>query len=284
MPQPFPLLANRFAAAVLAMLLPGFALALQDAPVPGGIVRVPLGPEASARPHARFGDQPVLVYRNNGNWQALVGIPLDTTPGAYPLIISDEQGRLETKELDIHDKRYPVQHLVVRNKRHVDPDPEDLARWEQEKRLQDDAKLIWRAIDTDEPALSLPANGRHSSAFGLRRTFNGEPRAPHRGLDIAVPKGTPVAAPGGGEITLTGDYFFNGKTVFIDHGQGLISMLCHLERIDVKIGQVLERGQIIGLAGATGRATGPHVHWSVFLNGTAVDPALLLPGRTAPGR
>lgn len=259
------------------VLLPGLALALKDAPIPGGIVRVDLGAEASARPQVRFDDHPVLVFRDQGHWQALVGIPLETTPGKYPLIVSDEQGRLETLELDIHDKTYPVQHLVVRNKHHVDPDPEDLARWEREKNMQDDAKLIWRAIETGPPELALPVIGRRSSAYGLRRTFNGETRAPHRGLDIAVPKGTPVAAPGAGEVTLVGDYFFNGKTVFIDHGQGLISMLCHLDHIGVKTGQLLKAGQTIGRAGATGRATGPHVHWSVFLNGTAVDPSLLLP-------
>ncbi|MBX3687468.1 MAG: peptidoglycan DD-metalloendopeptidase family protein [Rhodocyclaceae bacterium] len=269
---------RHLAVAFLATLLPGLAPALTPQPVPGGIVRIALGAEAAARPQARFGDQPVLVYRENGEWQALVGIPLETKPGLHPLIVSDEQGRLETMDIEIRDKRYPVQHLVVRNKRHVDPDPEDLARWEREKRLQDDAKLIWRAIETGPPALALPVRGRRSSAFGLRRTFNGEPRAPHRGLDIAVPRGTPVAAPAAGEVTLTGDYFFNGKTVFIDHGQGLISMLCHLDSIGVHTGEIVKTGQAIGRAGATGRATGPHVHWSVFLNGTAVDPSLLLPG------
>lgn len=274
-----PIYTRRLAMALLMSLFPGLAPALTPEPVPGGIVRVALGAEATARPQARFGDRPVLVYRQSGNWQALVGIPLDAAPGTYPLIVSDEQGRLETVEIEISDKTYPVQHLVVRNKRHVDPDPEDLVRWEQEKRLQDDAKLIWRAVETGPPALALPVKGRRSSAFGLRRTFNGEPRAPHRGLDIAVPRGTPVAAPAGGEITLTGDYFFNGKTVFIDHGQGLISMLCHLDRIGVKPGEIVKAGQTVGRAGATGRATGPHVHWSVFLNGTAVDPSLLLPSR-----
>lgn len=266
----------RLAALLAAFLLPCAAQALSDAPVPGGIVRVDLGAEAAPRPHARFADQPVLIFREQGSWRALVGIPLEIEPGQHPLIVSDEQGRLETLELEIQPKDYPVQHLTVRNKRHVDPEPEDLARWEREKKLQDDAKLIWRAVETGPPALALPVNGRRSSAFGLRRTFNGEPRAPHRGLDIAVPRGTRVAAPGGGEVSLTGDFFFNGRTVFVDHGQGLISMLCHLDRIEVKTGQLIKAGELIGRAGSTGRATGPHVHWTVFLNGTAVDPTLLL--------
>ena len=110
----------------------------------------------------------------------------------------------------------------------------------------------------------------------MRRFFNGEPRSPHAGFDIAAARGSPVKANAGGIVLASDDYFFNGKTVFVDHGNGLISMYCHLERIDVQPGEAVSKGQRLGLSGMTGRATGPHLHWSVILNGALVDPQLFV--------
>ena len=132
------------------------------------------------------------------------------------------------------------------------------------------------AIETALDRIALHAHQPPASRFGLRRIFNGEARAPHSGLDVAVPRGRPIKAAAQGKILATGDYFFNGKTVFIDHGNGLISMYCHLDRIDVQSGDQVTQGQRVGLAGSTGRSSGPHLHWSVVLNGTMVDPELFL--------
>jgi len=164
----------------------------------------------------------------------------------------------------------------VKNKKYVSPDEAQLERISRERRIIDAALSNWRDIDVGALALAAPVDGPRSSSFGLRRFFNDQPRAPHKGMDIAAVEGTIIAAPGKGVVTATGDYFFNGKTVIIDHGQGFVTMYCHLSEIGVDEGQPLEAGELIGAVGATGRVTGPHLHFGTYLNGTAVDPALLL--------
>ncbi|MCB1929782.1 MAG: peptidoglycan DD-metalloendopeptidase family protein [Rhodocyclaceae bacterium] len=271
----------KYYAALILVCLAGLAQAVdRQVPVshPGGVARLDLGPADAPAPSVHFQGRRVLVIATGARWQALVGIPLEAEPGWLSAEITDDRGRQREQPLEIEAHDYPMQHLHVKNRRHVDPDPADLARWSRESDEQNAAKRAWREPAPKRATLRLPVDGRRSSAFGLRRTFNGKPRRPHSGLDLAVPTGTPVAAPGAGRVSLTGDYFFNGRTVFVDHGHGLISMLCHLSRVDVSVGDEVAAGDIVGRAGATGRATGPHVHWSVFLNGTAIDPDALLGG------
>jgi murein DD-endopeptidase MepM/ murein hydrolase activator NlpD len=151
-----------------------------------------------------------------------------------------------------------------------------LERVGKERKLIDAALNTWREANIDGIGLAAPVEGRRSSSFGLRRFFNNEPRSPHKGMDIAAPAGTPILAPRAGIVTGTGDFYFNGNTVFIDHGQGFVTMYCHLREIGVEDGQEVIAGEPIGQVGATGRVTGPHLHFGTYLNGTAVDPALLL--------
>ena len=150
------------------------------------------------------------------------------------------------------------------------------------KRIEGELAVQLKAYRSFSPnlpsnlVLDKPVNGPLSSKFGVRRFFNGEERNPHSGLDFAVPAGTPIKTPANGKVILVGNYFFNGNTVFVDHGQGFISMFCHMSKIDVKVGQQLARGTVVGKVGATGRATGPHMHWNVSLNDARVDPAIFI--------
>ena len=149
------------------------------------------------------------------------------------------------------------------------------------KRIQEETKRssdALRVFSQPIPPWTLisPVPGVKSDSFGSRRFFNGQPRKPHSGMDIAAAKGTPIVSPAPGRVVEVGDFFFNGNTVFIDHGSGLVTMYCHLDRIDVKRGDELNSGERIGTVGATGRVTGPHLHWGVSLNGAMIDPDLML--------
>ncbi len=251
------------------------AIALpKHAPVPGGIAVIDLGPASQTAPTARWGEQPLAVVRDNGRWFALLGIPLDTLPGDVEISVFSGL-TVATRQVSIQIKNYPEQRLTIKDKRKVEPNPDDLARIEREKEV---TEAIKRRFSGTHPAtdFTLPAKGPLSSRFGLRRIFNGLPRNPHAGLDVAVGTGAPVTAPADGVVANVGDYFFNGNTVFIDHGQGLITAYMHLSRTDVRAGQLIKKGETLGAVGSTGRVTGPHLHWAVILNNTPVDPELFL--------
>jgi murein DD-endopeptidase MepM/ murein hydrolase activator NlpD len=269
--------------------------------VPGGVAVVPLG-QALIPPKVTFKGSEVLVLAHQNQWYAVVGLSLDTQPGTYQLSFlnkptaekspaNQDKQRIQTVlesiqadavqspqvgSFNVRDKTYPAQHITLKNKRQVNPEPVDLARINKELALQNKAYAIFSNKSPSNILFNPPVKGRLSSPFGLKRFFNGEPRNPHSGLDFAVPTGTPVQAPASGRIILVGDYFFNGKTIFVDHGSGLISMFCHLSSVDRQEGDVVSRYDIIGKVGATGRATGPHLHWNVSLNNARVDPAIFL--------
>ena len=263
---------------LLALSLPLPALALpEESRVPGGIALVRLGAVSlnSAKPRVWLGEQPVWVSANNGQWVAVVGLALDLPPGAHNLRTDDGEVQRQV-EFDVRPKNYPSQHIRLKDSSKVTLSPADEARAVAEIAEIQKLKRHWRDEDADDLQFIQPAAGRLASRFGLRRFFNGEARAPHSGLDVAIGRGTPVKATARGTVLAVDDYFFNGKTVFVDHGNGLISMVCHLDRIDVQAGDPVSQGQRVGLSGMTGRASGPHLHWSMVLNGVMVDPALFI--------
>lgn len=255
--------------------------ALPDAlAVPGGVAIVDLG-LASARPTARFGDRPVMVLphaERAGAWVAVVGVALAADPRARQVLtLHGDGGRVRELKFALKPKAYAEQRLSVAPK-HVELSPEDMARYERERVHL--GEVLHRFNAVHEPAtlrLVVPTPGPRSSSFGLRRVFNGQSRNPHSGMDIAAPTGMLVVSAAAGEVLDTGDYFFNGQTVIVDHGMGLLTLYCHLSAVDTTVGARLEAGTPVGKVGATGRATGAHLHFSVYLNATPVDPALFLP-------
>ena len=249
----------------------------RENPVPGGIVILPVAPDTEPAPVARYDNQRVMVVPYAGKWQAVIGLPLSLMPGTQTVQVSGLEGQQREFSFTVRPKDYAEQHLTIEDKRMVEPSGEDLARITREQEIIRRVFAAWTDLPLKSLQFSLPARGRISSIFGLRRFFNNEPRQPHSGIDIAGPAGTPVAAPLAGTVMETGEYFFNGKTVFIDHGQGLISMFNHLSRILVERGARVDTGEKIGEIGMTGRVTGPHLHWTVSLNNSRVDPALFLP-------
>ena len=257
-----------------AALIPSIASAqVRPAAVPGGVVALTVAPAGAPRPAVRFGGKPVLLQPGPAGWQALVGLPLDTPLGEQAIEVGPEARRVP---FQVGPKAYPEQRLTLKNPKMVSPDPDDLDRIAAERERQIRVRSQFRDVPVARTDLDLPTAGRLSSRFGLRRVFNGEPRAPHTGLDVAAPAGAPIRAPADGVVSLVDDLYFNGKTVFVDHGQGFVSMVCHLSQTRVEVGQTVRRGELLGLVGNTGRATGPHLHWSVYLNGAAVDPALFI--------
>ncbi len=242
--------------------------------VPGGVVtfKLPGGPDQ--RPEVTYAGKPVLVAWNQDAWMAVVGIPLDTEPGDQKALVK-EGGAERPLAFKVTAKQYAVQQLKV-SPGQVNLSPENEARVARETEKIRGALDSFTAHAPSTLRLLQPVPGRRSSSYGLRRMFNGEARKPHSGMDIAAPTGTPIQAPLAGRVTDVGNYFFNGNNVIIDHGQGLVTMYCHLSKVRVEVGQELKTGDVLGEVGATGRVTGPHLHWGVTLNGTMVDPALFL--------
>lgn len=243
--------------------------------VPGGIVIVDLELNSnktnSKTPVVFYKKKRVMVANNDGRWLGIVGIALTAKPGQHTLRI---KGHNKPISFTVKPKKYAEQHITIKDKRKVNPNAEDMKRIRRERVRINSALKHWADSDEVNTRFVLPVAGELSSPFGLRRFFNEQARKPHSGIDIAAPEGTLIQSPAAGKVIESGDFFFNGNSVFIDHGQGLVTMYCHMSNIKVKPGKMVAQGEMIGAVGQTGRVTGPHLHWSVSLNNARVDPAL----------
>lgn len=264
---------------LLAASHSGFALPTHN-PVPGGLALIPL-PTQHPPAEVLYHKKRIAVVSQQDQHYALAGISLSTSPGMQHITLKWPDGRTQTHEFQVVDKTYEAQYLTIKNKRKVNPNKKDMQRIVAERGKKRRARTYW----SDQPVKTdflIPVEGPVSSIFGLRRFFNNQPRRPHSGLDIAAPEGTPIRAVESGEVIEASNFFFSGNVVYIDHGQGLISMYAHMHSMDVEAGQQVNKGDIIGTVGQTGRVTGAHLHLGVIANQTLVDPVLLLPPLKTP--
>jgi murein DD-endopeptidase MepM/ murein hydrolase activator NlpD len=257
-----------------------------NATVPGGAVLVTVDAPADATSVTVSAfDARWPAYRvNDTSWRALVGIDLDRRPGTYTITVTSSGPHPSTvrQELTVGVKRFRRRVLTV-SPDFVNPTPE------QQARIARDAEFMRSVYEHSvrdaawSTGMLRPVAQPANSSFGTRSVFNGQARSPHAGTDFLSPAGTPVRAPAGGHVSAARDLYFTGNTVVIDHGLGVFSMLAHLSRIDVREGQTIAAGDVLGLVGATGRVTGPHLHWALRIGRARVDPlstlALLGTGR-----
>ncbi len=249
---------------------------------PGEVIQVLLKESYSVREAtARFLGKKYTFFKmkNSTEFLALIGLDLGVSPGAYTLNISilysDNSHETISPNIKVVSKEFPVKRLWVEEK-FVTPPKEVQERIQRESEILQTVYDIYTPMWLGEGQFIIPSEGEIVSNFGERRFFNNKPRSSHGGVDISSPSGFPVNASNSGRVLLAADLYFAGKTVIIDHGLGVHTIYCHFSKILVKRGEFLNKGKIIGKVGATGRVTGPHLHWGVKLYGSRVDPLSLL--------
>ncbi len=268
---------NRFFITVVVTFLisqPSYAFPRNDLK-PGGVAIINVAPITQEKPQVSYRKKPVAVIKGKHNWLALIGISLSAKAGSHKVKITDTNKQSHFKSFRVRNYHYRTQRLTISNKNKVNPNKKSRSRINRESLLK---KKLQNTYSNKQARLNFmrPTTGRDSGRFGLKRILNKQKRNPHSGMDIAAPRGRSVKATESATVLYTGNLFFTGNVIYLDHGNGLLSLYAHLSKINVKKGQMVKRGQVIGKVGSTGRVTGPHLHWSVYLNGNTVDPALFL--------
>ncbi|WP_300428557.1 peptidoglycan DD-metalloendopeptidase family protein [Candidatus Thioglobus sp.] len=263
----------------LLLLLSFSALAtlnVSNTAIPGGIVVVDFYTN-HANPKAFYSNVPVYLQRKKDtHWQALVGIPLLVKTGGKQLIIKDFSERKIAFNVIPHG--YKEQHITLtgKNKKYVNPNLAHMDRITRERPILAVARNTFSTQVFNNSSFIRPVSGVITSPFGFKRFYNGQARRPHTGIDYAGKTGTPIKATAAGKVIISDEFFFNGNAVFIDHGQGLISVYIHMNERLVNPGQIIKQGDVIGTIGQTGRATGPHLHFGIYLNKTVINPNILI--------
>ena len=242
---------------------------------PGGVAILSITPSQNTKPYVSYNAKPVALVKGQQNWLAVIGISLDAKTGQHKINITESSGKKRVKKFTVKPHKYKTQHLTIKNKNKVNPNNKSMKRIEREFVMK---KKLKSTFSNSSPKLNFirPVAGRDSGRYGLRRILNKQKRNPHSGMDIAAPQGRSIKAAESGTVIWVGNLFFSGNVIYLDHGNGLLSLYAHLSKINVTKGQKVKRGEIIGKVGKTGRVTGAHLHWTVYLNGNAVDPALFL--------
>ncbi len=247
----------------------------EQALVPGGIALLKLT-DYEQGTKVYFENKRIAVFPYENTWVAMAGIGLSTKPGDYEFSIRRADGLNLNTRVTVKYKKYDEQHLTIKNKRKVNPNKNDAKRIATESKRKKKAKRLY-SESLPNVNFIWPVTGRISSIFGLRRFFNEQERRPHSGLDIAAKEGTPIKATADGIVIDSGDFFFSGNMIYLDHGQGIVSLYAHMSKIKVNPGDIVKKGDIIGEVGQTGRVTGPHLHFAIIANQTLIDPVFMLP-------
>jgi len=265
----------------MSLLALAAALATALAIGQGQVLRLDVPDEPGLEAVAvEWNDQSIPFAQDSAGWFTLVGVDLDASPGVHALeltwIYHDNRVRHDVKQIDIAERQFRTTRLEVAPK-YVDLSAANEARAARERREINEiyARITSEALWSEPFAVPIPAvtGGRN---FGHRRVFNDQPRAPHSGTDLTAAAGTEIRATNRGRVVLAKELFYSGNAVFIDHGLGICSVYLHLSEIRVKPGEIIDKDRVLGLAGATGRVTGPHLHWGVRAQGARVDPFSLL--------
>lgn len=252
-----------------------------DANYPGGIAVIQLANSKQA-PKVYYDGYRVLVLPSNNYWYAVVGIPLTAKIGMQTLTVKSTWNKSYPLAFTIHDHNYPLRNITITDQSKVTPDPALAKLIDSQLKTAQKLFATWTTPNTISPNFILPTKGWFSSYFGIRRIYNNKVPSRHSGLDIAAEAGAPIVAAGNGAVLAVENFVLTGNTVFVNHGQGLMTVYCHMSKVDVKPGQQVSQGQLLGEVGATGRVTGAHLHWEVVLNGVKVNPTLFVPDLQKP--
>lgn len=247
-------------------------------PQQGGVVRVTVSNPNLCEPNLAFRSRTIPLHKRNGRYRAFLGIDLQSKPGEFDIQLNGRDCQTEEpvstrQPITVRKGDYRTQHLTIEDEEKVSLSQKALERVRRESPLIDEAlssssdRKYWYFPFAEPTNNMSPGN-----SFGSRRVINGKPRSPHSGEDYDAEVGDPIKSIAAGHVSLVGDFFFSGRSVFIDHGHGLHSMYFHLSEVDVEKGDFVQEGQIIGDAGMSGRTTGPHLHLGIKLNGATVDP------------
>lgn len=241
----------------------------------GGVIYVKILKMDNQEPSLKWMDKDItLLYRSDKSvYEGFIAADLEQKPGTYDLdLIFEPSGVKKQIKIKVYDKDYGVRRITIADDSKVNLNEKDLARAIREKAIMN--KLWGASISApfwDTPFI-MPLDSEVIGPFGRRSIINDQPRSPHTGVDLRGKKGTPVKSSNDGLVVFTGDHFFTGNTVVIDHGAGILTMYFHLDKINVKKGDKISRGEALGTVGSTGRATGPHLHWGIRIDGQRIDP------------
>ncbi|MEA1915926.1 MAG: M23 family metallopeptidase [Campylobacterota bacterium] len=245
--------------------------------VPGGVIELYV--KSSSKPKAFHNKKELMVLKSStkNRYRVIAGVKLDFDVDNKYEIVLKYDGKSYKKNVQIKSYDYKKQYIKLKTSKHVNLSSKNLSRYQKERKKSLNALGLFSEKKFDTLNMMMPLHVELKDDFGKRRYFNNQPRKPHSGVDLAAKSGTKIYAPLSAKVVISEEFFFNGNTIYLDHGLGLVTVYAHLSKLNVKNGDMVKKGDVIGLVGKTGRVTGSHLHWGVALNGSMVNPKLFFP-------